>query len=197
MLHYGVTFSTSGVIDPLGGIWTLWPLFGTANQMLAAIALTVCTVVLFKMKRERFAVGDDCARDMAGRLHGHCGSGKSVQSRSKCRLCQPCIQIRRCDSGGPIVGACKDFERDEGGSCSTTISMLSLAAVFVLVVIATVIYGLISIRKALGNPQPTDNGNRACRNRNVEGVMPDLQELFDRSVTVIELPAIGAHALRV
>src|ERR1700751_344317 len=44
-----------GVIDPLGGIWTLWPLFGTANQMLAAIALTLCTVVLFKMKRERFA----------------------------------------------------------------------------------------------------------------------------------------------
>ena len=31
----------------------------------------------------------------------------------------------------------------------------SLAAVFVLVVVATVIYGLISIRKALGNPQPT------------------------------------------
>jgi carbon starvation protein len=31
----------------------------------------------------------------------------------------------------------------------------TLAAVFVLVVIATVIYGLISIRKALGNPQPT------------------------------------------
>jgi carbon starvation protein len=31
----------------------------------------------------------------------------------------------------------------------------SLAAVFVLVVVATVIYGLISIRRALGNPQPT------------------------------------------
>ena len=44
-----------GVIDPLGGIWTLWPLFGTANQMLAAIALTVCTVCCFKMKRDRFA----------------------------------------------------------------------------------------------------------------------------------------------
>src|SRR5262245_64900212 len=45
-----------GVVDPFGGIWTLWPLFGTANQMLAAIALTLCTVVLFKMKRERFAL---------------------------------------------------------------------------------------------------------------------------------------------
>ncbi len=44
-----------GVIDPYGGIWTLWPLFGTANQMLAAIALTFCTVVLFKMKRQRYA----------------------------------------------------------------------------------------------------------------------------------------------
>jgi carbon starvation protein CstA len=45
----------AGVIDPLGGIWTMWPLFGATNQMLAAIALTLCTVVLFKMKLERFA----------------------------------------------------------------------------------------------------------------------------------------------
>src|SRR5271166_3353924 len=44
-----------GVIDPYGGIWTLWPLFGTSNQMLAAIALTFCTVVLCKMKRQRYA----------------------------------------------------------------------------------------------------------------------------------------------
>jgi len=44
-----------GVIDPYGGIWTMWPLFGATNQMLAAIALILCTVILFKMKRERFA----------------------------------------------------------------------------------------------------------------------------------------------
>jgi carbon starvation protein len=44
-----------GVVDPFGGINTLWPLFGISNQMLAAIALMLCTVVMFKMKRHQYA----------------------------------------------------------------------------------------------------------------------------------------------
>ncbi len=48
-------FLHQGVVDPLGGINTLWPLFGIANQMLAGMALMLCAVVLFKMKRHAYA----------------------------------------------------------------------------------------------------------------------------------------------
>jgi carbon starvation protein len=47
-------FLYMGVLDPNGGVNILWPLFGMSNQMLAGIALTLATVIIYKSERRKF-----------------------------------------------------------------------------------------------------------------------------------------------
>ncbi|WP_104682201.1 carbon starvation CstA family protein [Helicobacter felis] len=49
-------FLYQGAIDPKGGIYTLWPLFGVSNQMLAGMALLLSTTILFKMQRFKYSL---------------------------------------------------------------------------------------------------------------------------------------------
>jgi carbon starvation protein len=143
-----------GVIDPLGGIWTLWPLFGTANQMLAAIALTLCTVVLFKMKRERFACVTMAPAAWLVLCTTTAGLQKVFSPDPNVGFVSHAFKYGDAIAAGQLLAPAKSLGEMRRIVFNDYVDA-TLAAVFVLVVVATVVYGLISIRRALGNPRPT------------------------------------------
>ena len=160
----GATSSTRACIDPLGGIWTLWPLFGTANQMLAAIALTLCTVVLFKMKRERFAWVTHRADRLAGGLHGDRRSGEGVQPEPGDRLPCPCDAVRQRDGGRDIARSGEDDAPDESDRVQR-LCRCDAGGVFAAIVVAMVVYGVIGVRKALQQRKARPSKSAARRRR--------------------------------
>jgi carbon starvation protein len=143
-----------GVIDPLGGIWTLWPLFGTANQMLAAIALTVCTVVLFKMKRERYAIVTIAPAVWLVICTTTAGLEKVFSANPNVGFVSHALKFGDALAAGTLLAPAKTLGEMRRIVVNDYVDA-TLAALFVLVVVATVIYGLINIWKALGNPQAT------------------------------------------
>jgi carbon starvation protein CstA len=147
-------FLYAGVIDPFGGIWTLWPLFGTANQMLAAIALTVCTVVLFKMKRERYALVTLAPAAWLVVCTVTAGLEKVFSPNPSVGFVSHGLKYADAIAAGQLMAPAKTMAEMTRIVVNDYIDA-TLAGVFVLVVVATVIYGLISIRKALASPQAT------------------------------------------
>ena len=143
-----------GVIDPLGGIWTLWPLFGTANQMLAAIALTVCTVVLFKMKRERFALVTLAPAIWLVVCTITAGLEKVFHPNPNIGFISHAFKYGDAIAAGQLLAPAKSIAEMRRIVFNDYVDAM-LAAAFVLVVIATVGYAVKSIWRALNNPQPT------------------------------------------
>ena len=143
-----------GVIDPYGGIWTLWPLFGTANQMLAAIALTFCTVVLFKMKRERYAWVTIIPASWLVITTVTAGVQKVFSPDPAVGFLSHAWKFSASLDAGRILAPANSLETMRRVIFNDYVDA-TLAGLFVAVVIATVIYGLIDARKALGTPKDT------------------------------------------
>jgi carbon starvation protein len=143
-----------GVVDPLGGINTLWPLFGISNQMLAALALTLATVVLCKMKRERYAWITGlptvwlliCTLTAGWQklFHGNPAIGFLAHAR----------KFADAAAAGQVLAPARDMAQMNQIIMNDRIDA-TMCAIFMSVVVATAVFGVRSIRSALRSPART------------------------------------------
>ena len=144
----------AGVIDPLGGIWTMWPLFGATNQMLAAIALTLCTVVLFKMKRERFAWVTMIPTAWLVICTVTAGLEKIFAANPKVGFLSHALKFSDAVAANQVLAPAKTLAEMNRVIFNDYLDA-TLAGLAVAIVLTVVIHAFFDIRKALGTPKGT------------------------------------------
>jgi carbon starvation protein len=143
-----------GVVDPLGGIFTFWPLFGISNQMLAGIALIMCTVVLFKMKRQKYAwvtllpTAWLLVCTLTAGLQKIFDPAPAIGFLSHAKIFGDAL------AAGKVVAPAKNLDQMWQIVFNDYVDA-ALAAAFVLVVLAMLVTGVIAVRKALASPRVT------------------------------------------
>ena len=147
-------FLYQGVVDPLGGINTLWPLFGISNQMLAAIALILCTVVLFKMKRERYAWVTLLPTVWLLACTLTAGLQKLFHPDPAVGFLAHAGKFAAAAGAGQVLAPAKTLEEMQRVVFNDYVDA-ALAALFVAIVLAMLGYGIVWIRRALASPRIT------------------------------------------
>ncbi|QCP52227.1 carbon starvation protein A [Trinickia violacea] len=149
-------FLYQGVVDPLGGINTLWPLFGISNQMLAAIALTLGTVVLFKMKRDRFAWVTLVPTVWLLICTLTAGWQKIFDANPKIGFLAHAAKLSAAADAGTVMAPAKSIEQMQRVIFNDYIDA-ALAGLFIFVVVSMVVYGVIAVMRARRADRPTSN----------------------------------------
>jgi carbon starvation protein len=144
----------AGVNDPYGGIWTMWPLFGATNQMLAAIALTLCTVVLYKMKRERWAWVTIVPTVWLVVCTLTAGLEKVFSSNPKVGFLSHAAKFSQALGSQQVLAPAKSLAEMSRVIFNDYLDA-ALAALAVGIVLVVVAYGILRIRQARATPRNT------------------------------------------
>jgi carbon starvation protein len=143
-------FLYQGVVDPLGGINTLWPLFGISNQMLAAIALVLATVILFKMKRERYAWVTIVPTTWLVICTLAAGWQKLFHEAPAISFIAQANRFSDALAQGKVLAPAKTIA-DMHRIVFNNYLDAALCAMFMTIVVAMIVAGVISVRKALAS----------------------------------------------
>jgi carbon starvation protein len=138
----------------MGGINTLWPLFGISNQMLAGIALILCTVVLFKMKRQRYAWVTIVPTLWLLVCTLTAGLQKIFSVEPAIGFVAHARVFGDAAVAGKILAPAKTLAEMHRIIVNDYVDA-TLSALFVTVVLAMMVYGVMAIRRALGDPKIT------------------------------------------
>lgn len=147
-------FLYQGVVDPLGGINTLWPLFGIANQMLAAVALMLGTVVLFKMKKDRYAWTTIVPATWLLVCTMSAGWLKIFSDDAKVGFLAHASKYADALAAGTVLAPAKSLAAMERVIFNDRLNA-GLCALFMLVVVSVLVYSIKAILKARAERKPT------------------------------------------
>ncbi|MGE8558871.1 MAG: carbon starvation CstA family protein [Acinetobacter sp.] len=147
-------FVYQGVVDPLGGINSLWPLFGIGNQMLAAMALILGTVILFKMKKEKYVWITIVPTIFLFITCMTAGWQKIFHENPKIGFLAQANRFSDAIARGEILKPAKDIAEMQTIVFSNQINAV-LCGFFMIVAIVMVFAAIGVIRRALADPNPS------------------------------------------
>jgi carbon starvation protein len=153
-------FVYQGVIDPLGGINSLWPLFGIGNQMLAAMALILGTVILFKMKKEKYVWITIVPTIFLFITCMTAGWQKIFHENPKIGFLAQANRFSDAIARGEILKPAKDIAEMQTIVFSNQINAV-LCGFFMIVAVVMLFAAIGVIRRALANPNPTVHESEA------------------------------------
>lgn len=154
-------FVYQGVVDPLGGINTLWPLFGIGNQMLASMALILGTVVLFKMKKQRYAWVTILPTAWLFVTSMTAGWQKIFHEKPAIGFLAQANKFSKAIDEGVMIAPAKSVADMQTIVLSNQINA-ALCAFFMLVAVTMLIAAFFVIRRALKSERPTTHETDAA-----------------------------------
>lgn len=149
-------FVYQGVVDPLGGINSLWPLFGIGNQILAAMALILGTVILFKMKKEKYVWVTIVPTIFLFITAMTAGWQKIFHENPKIGFLAQADRFNTAIANNELLKPAKTMAEMHTVALSNQINA-ALCAFFMIVAFVMLFAAIKVIRKALANPNPSVN----------------------------------------